>query len=467
MKALQQYHMQQETVSDDHVTVTKLYFKNGDSVSAGDTVVDIETSKAVVEIDTDADGIIQYACQAGGRIKTGELVFTVYDTIAAEDVDNRSGERAGGNQPERGHSHPIEPVRKVQRSAMTGETAGGEPLFSNKASERIRQIDLPESRFQGRDFVTLEDVEALLATTGAVAETPSRTVPGPDAGMQDGRVTLKPISPSKRTEIQYLSGVQAAGLNSAIHVHVDVGNLFAFTGDYFEVFKESMLPLAVYEVSRLLKKYKEFNAFYSNGQIAYYEDIHIGIAVDIDDGLRVLTIPRADTLTPREIETTLNDRVTLYLDRQLKPEHISGSTFTITDLSSQQVSFFQPLINKDQSAILGISGVDEKLDRCTLTLVFDHRVTEGMRASKFINALKERLESYRMPPDRDGGMVVRESGAERTHSEETVPLSPAPTCGGCLKTLAEDRKLAGPGFIKIVDAEGREAMLCRDCMMGF
>jgi pyruvate/2-oxoglutarate dehydrogenase complex dihydrolipoamide acyltransferase (E2) component len=251
-------------------------------------------------------------------------------------------------------------------------------------------------------------------------------------------------------------------MNSALHMHVNVEGLFSFINNYFDVLKDTLLPIVVYETSRLLNTYKEFNAYYADGQIAYYRSVNIGVAVDIDDGLKVLTIPDTDKLLPRQIEAALSERIDRYLQRKLKPDHITGSTFTISDLSSQGLSCFQPLINKDQSAILGISGVDEKLGRSTLSLVFDHRVTEGMRACQFLNELKERVESYLPSP----GRVDGSSHTEPDHRSAS-PAATSIRCHRCLKTLAEDQALQGPGLIKAILANGEETALCRDCMMGF
>ena len=120
-------------------------------------------------------------------------------------------------------------------------------------------------------------------------------------------------------------------------------------------------------------------------------------------------------------------------------------SFTITDLSAESVAFFRPLINMMNSAILGISSIDEKLKRCMLSLTFDHRVTEGKLAAQFLHELTQRLESYQ---------------------SKYYPLANQNiNCFKCFKTLQED--LSDTGFAKVITPKGEEAYICQSCLKGF
>ena len=111
----------------------------------------------------------------------------------------------------------------------------------------------------------------------------------------------------------------------------------------------------------------------------------------MDDGLKVYTLKNTDKLSLEDIELEISQGIYDYFRKALTLNQIKGSTFTITDLSSLGVDHFVPLINYKQSAILGVSGVDKKLKRFTLSLSFDHRVTEGKVASKFLSELSSKL----------------------------------------------------------------------------
>ena len=114
--------------------------------------------------------------------------------------------------------------------------------------------------------------------------------------------------------------------------------------------------------------------------------------MDIDDGLKVFVLPNTNTLSVDEIEGYVNEGIYKYLRKSLTPEDLSGSTFTISDLSQYGVERFIPLVNNNQAAILGVSSVDLKLNRFNMSLAFDHRVTEGKIASEFLSTLKGEIE---------------------------------------------------------------------------
>jgi hypothetical protein len=134
-----------------------------------------------------------------------------------------------------------------------------------------------------------------------------------------------------------------------------------------------------------------------------------------------------------------------YLDDTLQIDDLTDITFTITDLSSESVAFFRPLINMMNSAILGVSAIDEKLQRCTLSCTFDHRVTEGKLVAVFLKELAARLESYR--------------ATDYAHLVKDV------ICYKCSKSLQEE--LGDVGFVKSITPEGKEGYICQSCLKGF
>jgi pyruvate/2-oxoglutarate dehydrogenase complex dihydrolipoamide acyltransferase (E2) component len=186
------------------------------------------------------------------------------------------------------------------------------------------------------------------------------------------------------------------------------------------------------------------NAYFTKDGVAVYKEVNPGFAVDIGKGLKVLKIDDAGTKSIAGIEADILKLSSAYLDDTLGIGQLTDITFTITDLSSEGTAFFRPLINKMNSAILGMSAIDEKLERCIFSLTFDHRVTEGKTAAGFLRELKARIESYR-----PGG----------------VPLRQDITCFKCQKTLKED--LGGTGFVRCITPEGKEAYICQSCLKGF
>jgi 2-oxoglutarate dehydrogenase E2 component (dihydrolipoamide succinyltransferase) len=436
MSILQEILVPQETVNDEFVTMAKNYYDNGDKVKPGDVLVDIETSKAVVAIEAAQEGFVEYLCEEGDDVTVGDVIIRIHDKPTEAPVGkDRSG--AAASEPQAG--------------------ATVETLFSKDARALMKENNIDEGCFAGKDFVSIDDVRGLLGTTpkapAAAATDELKVAPAPPKTDPE-KVDLEKVSTHKKTEIKYLSQVQSSNLTSTINVYVDVVGILQFVNRSMEVFKNSLLPLITYEVARLLKKHREFNAYFAGEFIAYYKDVNIGIAVDIDDGLKVLKLTDTATKTLPDIEKDIFGLTNKYLDRHLTLDDITGSTFTITDLSSEKVDFFIPLINKEQSAILGISTIDDKLKRCILSLTFDHRVTAGKQASIFLGELKTRIESY--------DLARREEEAG-----ERLRLKRALKCSICMKTLEEDEALQGIGLVKILDHDGAEKNICLICLSRF
>ncbi|MBF0119715.1 MAG: 2-oxo acid dehydrogenase subunit E2 [Desulfobacterales bacterium] len=235
---------------------------------------------------------------------------------------------------------------------------------------------------------------------------------------------------------------------SVVNIFVDASHIFDLLNEHLENLKDSLLPVIIYETSRLLKKYKELNAYFINDSIAFYKNVHIGVAVDIDDGLKVLKLSDADKKDLHALERDLLNLMNKYIDKNLGHDDITGTTFTITDLSSEHVSFFMPLINTSQSAGLGVSSIDKVLQRFVLTLTFDHRVIRGKQASQFLYELKKRIETYKISHFSD------------TSSEKLNQIK----CYRCLKTIDEDKEMKGPGLIKIINHKFEEVYICHVCL---
>jgi pyruvate/2-oxoglutarate dehydrogenase complex dihydrolipoamide acyltransferase (E2) component len=258
-------------------------------------------------------------------------------------------------------------------------------------------------------------------------------------------VILEKLSSAKKREIEYLSDVQSDGLTSTVNIFVETTGIFTHINAAVRHLKDSLLPVILYESARLLKDYPLLNAYYTGNAIAQYREVNPGFAIDIDKGLKVLKVEGAGEMTIGAIEEAILRLSGAYLDDCLVVGDLTDITFTITDLSSEGVAIFRPLVNKMNSAILGVSAIDEKLDRCTLSLTFDHRVTEGKAAVRFLKELKDRLESYRA-----AGI-----------SQEMKHIS----CFKCFKTLRED--MGGTGFARVVTPEGKDGYICQSCLKGF
>jgi pyruvate/2-oxoglutarate dehydrogenase complex dihydrolipoamide acyltransferase (E2) component len=456
MPILQEITVPLLAVNDTSLTVAELAFAPGAGVKNGDVIMVLETSKTTYDVTAEVEGYIQYLCEQGNDYEVNTIIARIYSemTEAAEaplpGVVMPALQLKAGSLPAR-TSRPATGARTAQLSPAASFWEG-ETRFSREAARLLETAGVDKSVFAGKDLVIAADVRAflepaapLLVTGGSTPATASRQRQASAVLPADpAKVIVEKLSSGKRREIDYLSDVQAPGLTSTINIYVETEGIFTFINRSLHYLKDSLLPVIIYETGRLLTRYPLLNGYFTGESIALYKEVNPGFAIDIDKGLKVLKIAAAGQKNIEEIEKEILGLSGQYLDDTLQIDQLTNITFTITDLSSENVAFFRPLVNKMNSAILGISSIDEKLQRCALSLTFDHRMTEGKQAARFLYELKERLESYRpkeMPADLDV------------------------SCFKCYKRLKED--LGGTGFARCITPEGKEGYICQSCLKGF
>jgi pyruvate/2-oxoglutarate dehydrogenase complex dihydrolipoamide acyltransferase (E2) component len=153
----------------------------------------------------------------------------------------------------------------------------------------------------------------------------------------------------------------------------------------------SLLELALYETARILRDWPEMNGWYADGRAWTHNDVAIGFAVNLGRSLRVPVVKDAATGSLRDIARAVRELTLRYLREELTIDDVTGGTFTITDLSGEGIVHFVPVLNERQSAILGLCAARPDGSR-ELVLTFDHRLSDGMRAARFLAALRARLE---------------------------------------------------------------------------
>jgi pyruvate/2-oxoglutarate dehydrogenase complex dihydrolipoamide acyltransferase (E2) component len=421
------------SVNDTHLTVVSRSFEQGAAVKKGDIVLVFETSKTTYDVVAEESGFIGYRCLPGQEYPVSFVVASIYADAA--------------EIPE---AVPLDTIPDSSSKKVNGQTIQekwtGETVFSRSAIELLERHGIDKELFSGLEMVSRHDVENLLGKQS------------PDSGIgitrqaasmislqaDPDQVELIPISANKKREIEYLSQVQHTGLTSTIHSVVETRSLLEQLNNSLEHLRNNLLPVVAFEVSRLLPFFPELNSYFTGDSIARYRDVNIGFAIDIDQGLKVLNLRNTNLKSIRDIESDILRLSDRYLDNRLEIGDLTDITFTITDLSGEGVFLFKPLVNALNSAILGISSVDQRMGRCVLSLTFDHRITEGKKAAGFLTELRERLETYRS-----------------SHSVTAPDIS----CFKCMKSLKED--LSDTGFVRCITPEGEEAYICQSCFKGF
>ena len=313
-------------------------------------------------------------------MKIGDCLAVIYDSPQVQDYpDDQESEGA------------------TAEKSLSSSASAAKTQFSKKAKELIKQHGLSEERFYDKRFVRERDVLEYLNAEQSVAKD-ERTDEG-----QTRASFLKqlPIETSqvklpfrKVTEIRNLLNNQnLITSNFASRIRLPETFIQKDSSTPFKGLKSTLVPFILKQTCKLLKEFKEFNAFFDSNNIHYYKEVNLGYLLDLDKGLVVVNLGDLEAKSLREINNAIMAHVKRHVTGKIPVKDLFGSTFSVTDVSSEDVLTFSPLINKFQSAVLGISSIDTSNSSLILNLVFDHRVTEGKRATRFLKRLKELVES--------------------------------------------------------------------------
>jgi pyruvate dehydrogenase E2 component (dihydrolipoamide acetyltransferase) len=372
MNEMQNIIIPKQNVNDEFVVIQKIFFKNGDKVLSGDIIAEIETSKTSFSIESPCNGFIVFYCNEGNELPVGHIMAKIFDSYDEKNIQNKYKNN----------------IKEIEGDANLMDEII--PQFSNAAYELMVKHDITSKAFVNKGFIKQHDVLEYLKIVGKVTDTNVEKV-YIDEKMN---CTVEKINLSKRNEIKYLSSVQNSGLTCTFSINVNYDGMLKYTRKNHKIFKLSIIPTLIYEVAKILTEFPILNSYYENGNINKYNEINIGYAVDLNYGLKVVTLYNTNNHSVIEIEKDLQDKIDKYLNQTLQITDISNSTITISDLSNSGIHYFRPLINKDQTVIIGVSSVDYKLNSFNISLTFDHRVTEGKTIANFLNKLKKGIESH-------------------------------------------------------------------------
>ncbi len=382
--------------NDDKVGVVNWHVAEGDYVEAGQDVVDLETSKAVVTIAAEMSGYVKPMGKKGAVLKVGAPLYLCAPSVEALAAEVPAAAPVASKANGAAKSAPVTaPARVSSAPALPNEF--GITRFSRAALQLIRERGLSEKDFTGAGLVTTHTING----TGLPSSQTQAPVPQAAASLVSLPLLAAPATPredfvslGKLAEIETLSTGEAGNINSMLsisfesqHIRDRLTNENAFDG--------SIQPLILFELSRLLKKWPQFTAFFDEDAIHYYDRVDLGVAFDLGAGLKVVTYKDSDKMMPIDFFERTIDVGLRYLDNRLRPDELVGSTLTVTDLSGFNILHFHPLINGRQSAIIGLGGDAHQAGfPMTITMTFDHRVSNGREVGTFLNELRDRLLAY-------------------------------------------------------------------------
>jgi len=418
--------------------VLKWLKKEGDAISTGDTVVEIETDKVNMEVEAMGSGVLRKILVAVDKVvPVGELLAVIGK--ADEDISafvKPNGAASGGARSQESGASTHAPAVAVGASLVpspqspapsaqpAAPAAGGRVLASPLAKRMAKDMGLELADITGTGplgRIIRQDVERRATRTpppraaaaGPMAvPTPSRApapllprrpVPAPTGP----EFSDEPLSTMRKVIATRLVQSKAPVPHFYLTIEVNMQrarDLRESANLLDPELKLSYNAIILKACAAALRQNPEVNASFQGDSIRYHNRVHLGMAVATDGGGLITPVIRnADTKSLAEISNESKELAARGRARKLLPEEYAGSTFSISNLGMMGIDEFSAVINPPEGAILAVGAVTEKavvVDgrveaglRCRLTLSCDHRVVDGATGAKFLQSLKEILEN--------------------------------------------------------------------------
>jgi len=403
--------------------------REGEPVAVGDVLAEVETDKAVMELVARAGGtLLKQVVAAGATVPVSQLVALIGEP--GESVENGAAppkeQETQATQPTPDRSPPVSmpaapPAQAATESAppSPAPAAGGRvkasPLARRLAVER--GIDLgaiagsgPEGRVVMRDVEGATAQPAGRSAAPAPAAAPARAAaPGarqvmPTAGGPP--FTDVPLSQIRKTIAKRLA--QSIGPIPTFYLTTEVDMERAWDArealkGLGEGPKVSFNDIILKAVATALRQHPACNAWWQDDRIRYWNEVHVSMAVAIEEGLITPVIRHTDLKSLREISAESQDLAGRARDRRLKPEEYTGGTFSVSNLGMLDIDEFTAVINPPEAGIIAVGRIVEKpvahegqlalRRRMRLTMSCDHRVIDGATGAQFLKTVKAMLEN--------------------------------------------------------------------------
>src|SRR5438105_1967423 len=419
-------HMEALSPTMEEGRLVKWTKHEGDAVKSGETLAEVETDKAVMELVARADGqLIKVLAQEGATVPVGNVVAWIgkpgekIDGAGSAQQGATKIDRAGSKEQGAAASKPTAaasaPPPRSQPAPPPSPAAAPAPAPADatrvKASPLAKRIakdagvDLKLVQGSGPGGrVIKRDVEAGAAQVQRTVPAPRSVLPASSGGPYED----VPLTQIRKTIAKRL----AASIGPVPHFFLTTEIDMERAAEARETLnkqlgeeggKISFNDIIIKAVALALVRHRACNAWFQDDHIRYWNEVHIGMAVAIEDGLITPVIRNADTKSLSEIGAEARDLAGKARHRRLKPEEYTGSTFSVSNLGMFDIDQFTAVINPPEAGIVAIGSIVPKAvpdgervsvrKRLRVTMSCDHRVIDGATGAAFLKTLKQMLEN--------------------------------------------------------------------------
>ena len=400
------------------VEIIEILVKNGQEINKGDSIITLESDKSSVEVPSDHSGkISNINVKVGDKVSEGDLILKI-ELIKKEDikiVEKEINNTTDNNEPTKKPLEKKEIKTNIQNINNTEKLVLASPRVRKFARELGADINIISgSEKFGR--VSEDDVKSFIKL-GINKKQPlknneknqKKQIKIEYDHSDFGEIDVKDIPRIKKLSAPHLVNSFNTIPHVTHHDEIDITEMEEFRNsltDHYTGEKLKITPLA-FIMKALVAALKEFPSFnssiedMSSGKITFKKYFHIGIAVDTPNGLMVPKIRQVDKKNIQHLSTELREVAQKCRDLKIDKKEFYGGSMTISSLGGIGGSFFTPIINYPEVAILGVSKSTVKQilfgDQFTsrtilpISLSYDHRIIDGAEAARFCNEIRDNL----------------------------------------------------------------------------
>ena len=377
-------------------TIQQWFKSEGDAIKTGEALFEVETEKVLYEVEAPTDGTVAkllYAVEAVVGVGLPVAIIAEAGEEVAEVAARYADAPAAA--PAAAPPEPA-PVATSAPSPAPQEKRGRVPVTpAARKLAKEHSIDLSGVAGTGpRGRITREDVQKIIDSGGQAAPPPAPTVA--PAATED-----IPLRGMRKVIAERMHQSLQGSAQLTISTEADVTQLIDRRQEVRQEFNVTYTDFIVQACAHALRQHPRMNAYLEGDIIRANSDIHVGLAVALDEGLIVPVVRDADKKSLKDIAAEAKTLAEKARASQLKLEEVSGGTFTVSNLGMYGVDAFTPIINAPQSGILGVGRIVEKpvihrgevtrRSMMVLSLTFDHRVIDGAPAGAFLQTVADLL----------------------------------------------------------------------------
>ena len=402
-------------------TLAKWFKKVGDSVKEGEILAEIETDKATMEFESFHDGVLLHIGIDEGSTAPVDSIIAVIGSKGEDISSIIKGVNAVEEEPKPVVEEEPKPVVEEEPKPVVEEKP--KPVVEEESKPDINQASLSN---ESTDRILISPLARKLANEKGID---IKLVTGSG---DNGRIIKRDIDSYKPTNYSQfiqprpsitessnesqnstmrkaiakrLSDSKFSAPHYYLNIECEMDNMISFRKQFVNTqnIKISFNDIIAKAVSLSLARHPKVNSRWYDEKIVFYDHVHLGVAVAVEDGLIVPVVKYANSKDLPEINSEIKDFAERAKNKKLTPAEIEGSTFTISNLGMFGIESFTSIINQPNSAILSVGAIMEKPivkkgdivvgNTMKLTLACDHRTVDGATGSLFLKTLKEYIEN--------------------------------------------------------------------------